>query len=129
MSLDLLKECKDAKRIGISGHIRPDGDCVGAVLGLQMYLRKSLPEAEVKVFLEKPADIFREIVGFDEINSEFPEQEPFDVYFALDCGADRLGDAEKYFKAAKKTVNIDHHISNPGSGSLNHIRPEVGSTC
>lgn len=129
MSLDLLKECKDAKRIGISGHIRPDGDCVGAVLGLQMYLRKSLPEAEVKVFLEKPADIFREIVGFDEINSEFPEQEPFDVYFALDCGADRLGDAEKYFKAAKKTVNIDHHISNPGSGSLNHIKPEVGSTC
>lgn len=129
MSLDLLKECKDAKRIGISGHIRPDGDCVGAVLGLQMYLRKSLPEAEVKVFLEKPADIFREIAGFDEINSEFPEQEPFDVYFALDCGADRLGDAEKYFKAAKKTVNIDHHISNPGSGSLNHIRPEVGSTC
>ena len=129
MSLDLLKECKDAKRIGISGHIRPDGDCVGAVLGLQMYLRKSLPEAEVEVFLEKPADIFREIVGFDEINSEFPEQEPFDVYFALDCGADRLGDAEKYFKAAKKTVNIDHHISNPGSGSLNHIKPEVGSTC
>lgn len=129
MSLDLLKECKDAKRIGISGHIRPDGDCVGAVLGLQMYLRKSLPEAEVKVFLEKPADIFREIVGFDEINSEFPEQEPFDVYFALDCGADRLGDAEKYFKAAKKTINIDHHISNPGSGSLNHIKPEVGSTC
>jgi len=129
MSLDLLKECKDAKRIGISGHIRPDGDCVGAVLGLQMYLRKSLPEAEVEVFLEKPADIFREIVGFDEINSEFPEQEPFDVYFALDCGADRLGDAEKYFKAAKKTINIDHHISNPGSGSLNHIKPEVGSTC
>lgn len=129
MSLDLLTECKDAKRIGISGHIRPDGDCVGAVLGLQMYLRKALPEAEVKVFLEKPADIFGEIVGFDEINSEFPEQEPFDVYFALDCGAERLGDAEKYFKAAKKTINIDHHISNQGSGSLNYIRPEVGSTC
>ena len=129
MSLDLLTECKDAKRIGISGHIRPDGDCVGAGLGLQMYLRKALPEAEVKVFLEKPADIFGEIVGFDEINSEFPEQEPFDVYFALDCGAERLGDAEKYFKAAKKTINIDHHISNQGSGSLNYIRPEVGSTC
>ncbi len=129
MSLDLLKECKDAKRIGISGHIRPDGACVGAGVGLQMYRRESVREAQVQVIVEKPADIFREIVGFDEINSEFPEQEPFDVYFALDCGADRLGDAEKYFKAAKKTVNIDHHISNPGSGSLNHIRPEVGSTC
>lgn len=129
MSLDLLKECKDAKRIGISGHIRPDGDCVGAVLGMQMYLRKCLPGAEVKVFLEKPADIFREIKGFDEIDSVFGQEEPFDVYFALDCGADRLGDAQKYFRAAKKTINIDHHISNSGSGSLNDIRPEVGSTC
>lgn len=129
MSLDLLKECKDAKRIGISGHVRPDGDCVGAVLSMQMYLRKCLPGAEVKVFLERPADIFREIKGFDEIDSVFPEEEPFDVYFALDCGADRLGGAEKYFRAAKKTVNIDHHISNSGSGSLNYIRPEAGSTC
>ena len=59
MNLDILKECKEAKRIGISGHIRPDGDCVGSVLGLQMYLRKCIPGAEVKVFLEKPADIFR----------------------------------------------------------------------
>lgn len=129
MSLDLLKECKDAKRIGISGHIRPDGDCVGAVLGLQMYLRKCMPEAEVKVFLEKPADIFRKLKGFDEIDSEFPEQPPFDVYFALDCGADRLGGAGKYFEAAKKTINIDHHISSSGSGSLNYIKPEIGSTC
>lgn len=129
MNLDLVKECKDAKRIGISGHIRPDGDCVGAVLSLQMYLRKCLPEAEVKVFLEKPADTFREIKGFEEIDSEFGEEEPFDVFFALDCGADRLGSAEKYFQAAGKTVNIDHHVSNSGSGSVNEIRPEVGSTC
>ena len=49
MNLDILKECKEAKRIGISGHIRPDGDCVGSVLGLQMYLRKCIPGAEVKV--------------------------------------------------------------------------------
>ena len=45
MNLDILKECKEAKRIGISGHIRPDGDCVGSVLGLQMYLRKCIPGA------------------------------------------------------------------------------------
>ena len=27
--MNLLEECKGAKRIGVSGHIRPDGDCVG----------------------------------------------------------------------------------------------------
>ena len=49
--MDLREECLGAKKIGISGHIRPDGDCVGVCLSLQMYLRKLLPEAEVTVYL------------------------------------------------------------------------------
>ena len=129
MKLDLVKECQDANRIGISGHIRPDGDCVGAVLGLKQYLDKCLPDAQIKVFLERPSDIFREIEGFEEINSDFPEEEDFDVYFALDCGAERLGGAEKYYQTAAKKINIDHHISNTGTGDLNYIQPQVGSTC
>ena len=39
--MDLLEECRGAGRIGISGHVRPDGDCVGAVLALRMYLQKN----------------------------------------------------------------------------------------
>ena len=42
--MDLREECLGAKKIGISGHIRPDGDSVGVCLSLQMYLRKLLPE-------------------------------------------------------------------------------------
>lgn len=127
--IDLLEECRDAKRIGISGHARPDGDCVGAVLGLQMYLQKSLPDAEVKAYLEKPSEIFSEIKGFDKIISDFPEEVPFDVFFALDTDAERMGDAEKYFRAAVKKINIDHHLRVAGSGDVNHIDSTVGSTC
>lgn len=127
--IDLLEECRGAKRIGISGHARPDGDCVGAVLGLQMYLQKSLPDAEVKAYLEKPPEIFSEIKGFDEIISDFPEEKPFDVFFALDTDAERMGDAEKYFRAAVKKINIDHHLRVAGSGDINHIDSTVGSTC
>lgn len=127
--IDLLEECRDARRIGISGHARPDGDCVGAVLSLKMYLQKCLPEAEVKVYLEKPAEIFSEIKGFDEIISDFPEEGPFDVFFALDTDAERMGDAEKYFRAAAKKINIDHHLRAAGSGDVNHIDSAVGSTC
>ena len=129
MKLDLLLECKDAKRIGISGHVRPDGDCVGSCLALWQYLTKYLQDAYVQVFLEAPPEIFRDIRGFETINSDFPEEEVFDVFFALDCGADRLGGAEKYFRAAKKTINIDHHVSNQGTGHMNHMRPDVGSVC
>ena len=129
MNLNLAEICKDAKRVGIGGHIRPDGDCVGAVLGLYQYLQKSLPQAKVKAFLEKPAQIFSRLKGYEEIDSQFLEEEPFDVFFVVDCTLDRLGEAEKYFHTAGKTVNIDHHVSNSGCGDINYIKPQTGSTC
>ncbi|MBQ7925551.1 MAG: bifunctional oligoribonuclease/PAP phosphatase NrnA [Lachnospiraceae bacterium] len=125
--MNLLAECKGASRIGISGHIRPDGDCVGSCLALYQYLKKALPQTLVQVYLENPNDIFREIKGFDDILCPGKEQEPFDVYFVLDCSDDRLGGAEEYYQQAKKRINIDHHISNSGCGDVNLVRPEVGS--
>lgn len=127
--IQLLAECEGASRIGISGHIRPDGDCVGSCLALWQYLKKAMPDAYIKVFLQKPADIFGELKGFELIDSNFGEEAQFDVFFALDCNKERLGGAEKYFEQAKKTINIDHHISNAdGCGVVNYVRPEVGST-
>ena len=127
--MKILQECKNAGKIGISGHVRPDGDCVGSCLALWQYLKMALPEAQITVYLEQPPEIFAEIAGFDLIDSTFPTEEGFDVFFALDCDCDRLGQALAYFEGAKKTINIDHHVSNTGSGQLNVIRPMVGSTC
>lgn len=124
----LLKECKGAKRIGIGGHVRPDGDCIGSCLALYQYLKKYLPEdTYVKVYLEKPASIFERLTGFEEIVTNFPQEEKFDVFFVLDCNIERLGAGESYAENAEKVINIDHHISNTGSGDLNYIYPEVGS--
>lgn len=127
--MDLLQEVSGAKRIGISGHMRPDGDCVGACLSLWQYLRNCLPHAEVKVFLQKPAEIFSRLTGYDDIISDFPDEPVFDVFFALDCNEERLGEAAEYFRKAGKRINIDHHVSNIGCGDVNVICPEIGSTC
>lgn len=128
-AFQILKECAGAERIGISGHIRPDGDCVGSCLALWQYLKKAKPEAHIKVYLQKPAEIFNELKGFEMIDSDFEEEEAFDVFFALDCNEERLGDARKYFAQAKKRINIDHHISNiNGCGDINYVRPQTGST-
>lgn len=127
--MDLLRECQGAKRIGITGHQRPDGDCVGACLSLRYYLKKKMPQAQVVVLLEEPDPIFKELAGFEEIITDFPEQEAFDVFFILDCNMERCGEAGKYARAAEKVVNIDHHISNAGEGDVNYIMPQVGSTC
>lgn len=129
--LDILKECEGAERIGISGHIRPDGDAISSCLALRRYLLNALPGLTVDVYLENPIPtIFDGEIGYSEIRREFPDAAPYDVYFVLDCNRERLGEPGKYFDAASKTINIDHHESNKtGAGDLNEIDPDISSTC
>ena len=127
LKFDLLNEIKDASAIAISGHIRPDGDCVGAVMATYLYLKKVLSEASVQVYLEQPADIFADIAGIDSICTTIESAEVPDVFIVLDCTKDRLGFAEELFDKAEKTINIDHHISNKGSADVNFIVPDASA--
>jgi len=127
--IELLTECKDAKNIFISGHVRPDGDCIASCLAMHMYLKKALPEANIKVALEDPAEVFRCIQCFDEIDDTYVVDGEVDVFIALDCEKARLGKAEEIFASAKKRINIDHHVSNEwGSGDVNYVIPGFSST-
>lgn len=126
--INLLEECKDAKSIVISGHIRPDGDCVGSCMAMYLYLKKALADAAVTVCLEKPSEVFQCIQGFECIDSSFHVEVP-DVFIALDCEQSRLGEAQPLFEGAKKRINIDHHVSNVGGcGDVNYVVPGLSST-
>ena len=128
MAFDLYSAVKDAKTIGITGHIKPDGDCIGSCLALMQYLRKRLPGVKVELFLEEPEKLMEGIPLRDQIISDFPERDAFDVFIVCDTNAGRTGDSQKYFKEAKLTINIDHHISNiDGTGQLNLVRPEAAA--
>ena len=118
-----------AKTVALSGHIRPDGDCVGSVMSVYQYMKKNMPEMEVKVFLETPSSVFDCIEGIENIDSSMKTMEEFDVFMAMDCTADRLGDAQPIFDRAKTKINIDHHVSNVGCGDINIVVPDASSTC
>lgn len=127
--MDIKVECAEAKKIGISAHLRPDGDAVGSSMALYLYLKKLCPKAEIKLFLETPPDCFRHLKYLKDIDSEYAFDGIFDVFFALDTSAERLGKAESFFQNAKKKINIDHHISNKnGCGDINIVKPHAGST-
>lgn len=129
IKMNILEEVKDAATIGISGHIRPDGDCVGACMGMYLYLKKMCPLAKIQVMLEQPADIFNCISHIEEISWDFkPITEKFDVFIVLDAEKSRIGMAEPYFDRAVKKINIDHHISNAkGCGDVNYVEPLASS--
>ncbi len=128
--MNLLEEIKEAKRIGIAGHVRPDGDCVGSCLALYKYLQNARPDASIKVYLEPVTAVFSFLYGYEDLDSTFAADEPFDVFIALDAGdSERLGDARELFLAAGKRLCFDHHLSNTGYADKNEIKPEASSTC
>lgn len=126
----MLLEClNDAKTVAISGHVRPDGDCVGSCLGLYQYIRDNYPAIEVDVYLEEIIEVFQFLQGAGQIRHEVNPKKEYDLVVALDCGdAERLGFAQDLLKYAKKTVCIDHHISNTSFAMENYVDPEASST-
>ena len=126
----ILEEVEDGTSIGITGHVRPDGDCLGSCLGLALYLRKELPAAQVDVYLEQPGDSFNCMKGIDTLmdaSLKEAQEKVYDVFIVLDCSKDRTGSAETLVEHAKKTINIDHHVSNEGFADVNYIKPDSSS--
>ncbi|MGN0170185.1 MAG: bifunctional oligoribonuclease/PAP phosphatase NrnA [Lachnospiraceae bacterium] len=128
MKLDEI--LKGAQVIGISGHVRPDGDCVGSTLALYQYIRFHYPEKEVTLYLEEIPDALRCLPYTEEMEHEPEENKHFDLYFALDCGdLSRLGKFAVHWEHADHTVCIDHHKSNLSFGEENLIDANASSTC
>ncbi|MCR5791457.1 MAG: bifunctional oligoribonuclease/PAP phosphatase NrnA [Lachnospiraceae bacterium] len=128
--IDIIRETADAKEIGIIGHIRPDGDCIGSCMAMKGYLENAFPgqEKRITVYLEPPAEIFSYLKWIDEIDSGYTERK-LDVCLSLDVSTpDRLGEGLKLFENAAKTICIDHHISNAGFGDLNYVESDASST-
>lgn len=123
----------EAKTIGISGHVRPDGDCVGSCLAMYNYIATYYPHADVRVFLDPIPNVFKFLKNADKIEDihSLDKDYVFDLYIALDCSdGGRLGDAFDYYKTARKTICIDHHFTNSGDfATYNYIIPDDSSTC
>lgn len=129
--MNIIKELDNLSTIAISGHIRPDGDCVGSVMAMYLFLRKMKPEATIIPMIERPAEEFNIISGIENIVSDFnPKVDIFDAFIGLDCSTtDRYGEAEKYYESAKKKIVIDHHVTNDGFGDISLVVPDASSTC
>ena len=119
---------RDHRVIGITAHIRPDGDAIGSCLGLWNYLTKKYPDRDIRVYLDPLPDKFLFLPGASQVR-QVGEERKFDLFITLDCGAiDRIGPAARYFYAAKETVCVDHHVRMGDFARINYIFPDASST-
>lgn len=126
---EVVRVIGEAKQLTMACHIGPDGDALGAMLGMAVAARNAGREvfpsfgspfevAENYRFL--PTDV---LVPPDAV-PERPE-----LLITFDTGAlDRLGELGSLVKQAGTVVVIDHHATNEGFGDVALIEPHVSST-
>ena len=125
---ELMSAIASAGRVGLAGHIHPDGDCIGSGFGLYNYIVKNF-DCAVDIYVEEVPSCFSLIANTDKVNSDYPDVEPYDVFISIDCGdVERLGKADKYLKQAKLSFCIDHHRTNTGFADRNLIIPDAAAT-
>lgn len=123
----LLSALRNAHSVCVTGHVRPDGDCIGSQLGLAIALRNA--GKEVVAWNE---DVLPRKLAFldpDRLLSQPKPGRTFDVVVATDCASlERLGAVADAITQRGILLNIDHHTSNTLYGDVNWIDPTAPAT-
>ena len=120
----ILRRLGEAESILITGHIRPDGDAVGSMLGLGY----ALLDAGKKVQMVLPdglPSVFRHLNGSDLVKTEV--EGAIDMFISVDC-ADFSRVHESLQTLGVPSLNIDHHITNEQYAELNLVEADAVST-
>jgi bifunctional oligoribonuclease and PAP phosphatase NrnA len=135
--IDVLQS---ATSLFITAHVGPDGDTLGAMLGIKQALSsapqhfKQLKRVDC-VIAGKMPKCFSYLPGITEvisIDAEGATQHllpQYDVALSVDCGSvDRLGPAQPWFNGASTSLNLDHHISNKRFADHNLVITQAASS-
>lgn len=125
-----MEVIEGANSIGISCHIRPDGDAVGCLLALALALKdRGVPIQAT--WDGDPVELPSQLEYLPGADLLIPTNEfrPPDVAIAVDCASlERLGRLGERMKKAKALVNIDHHVSNTKFGAVNLVDTQAASS-
>lgn len=126
----LNDELERAGSIAITGHVRPDGDCVGSTLGIYNYIRDNFPKITADIYLEKPGQEFSYIPCIDEVQCEYGGQKKYDLLIVCDCGAaHRFEPFAALVGNSRRIICFDHHVGNPEFADASFVIEDYSSTC
>lgn len=116
---------KSARRIAVATHISPDADAISSVIGLTQILRRLGKTAEAFCDDDLPARL-KSLPYAGEISRV--ARGSFDLLVSLDASdPSRLGRAFAELPGIP-LLNIDHHVTNSGFGTINWIDPSAVAT-
>ena len=134
---EIVNEIKLSKNIILTAHINPDGDALGSLLAFYFmiddFCKKNNMEKMIKIVVDdklpkymrhfEDTELIWSYEKFGEkFKHNFQNDEKFDLFISLDCAnKERYGKAIEIKKLSKKSINIDHHISNTEHADFNYV--------
>lgn len=126
---EVVRVIGEAKQLTMACHLGPDGDALGAMLGMAVAARNA--GREVFPSFGSPFEVaenYRFLPTDLLVPPDAVPQRP-ELLITFDTGAlDRLGELGSLVKQAGSVVVIDHHVTNEGFGDVALIEPYVSST-
>lgn len=122
-----LQAINNAKIIAIGSHRNPDADTVGANLALRELLL-ALGKEVLSVCVDSPGPEVQFLKGVENYQKEFSVAS-IDLFICVDAGSEaQVAFFDRYPELRNtKILNIDHHASNNGYGTINLVYPDAAS--
>ena len=120
----VLEVLRKGKRFLVCSHARPDGDAVGSMLAMGMFIEQMGKHADL-VMADRIPNIYCRLPGAEEIRVTQIVNGSYDAVILLECdGLERTGVSglEQLFK-----INIDHHASGHEYANVNWIDRDASS--
>jgi phosphoesterase RecJ-like protein len=118
---------RSSSSVWLGTHIRPDGDALGAMLGLALALEAQ--GRRVARLCAHPAPDYYAFLPGAALVAPAPPEWRADLGLVIDCdGLSRLGPLEPAFAALPHLVDIDHHAGRNAFGEAQLVDPEAAAT-
>ncbi|MDQ6856209.1 MAG: DHH family phosphoesterase [Candidatus Dormibacteraeota bacterium] len=122
---DIRRVLDSSRVIACLPHKDADADSLGSALGFALSMREL--GRDVRVVVPSPLPRMLEYLpGFDTISEDAGD---IDALFTFDCATvARFGDKQELIQRTGTVVNVDHHVSNEGFGTINLIEAAASAT-
>ena len=119
------------RRVLTTGHEHPDADAIGSALGIALAL-EALGARVESVFSDPVPAMYDFLPAVERARTAPSDDLQPDLIVVCDGDVERTGavlrdNAELFGRVP--IVNIDHHVSNPGSDAVDWIDAEAAATC
>jgi phosphoesterase RecJ-like protein len=124
----VVHRLKNSKSLLLATHVNPDGDAIGSLLSMGLALDEL--KKNIQLYCESPIPtVYRFLPWSHRVSRHIGDVAAYDTALVLDCGdLRRVGHASDRISQIPDIINMDHHATNTGFGTIQIVKTEACAT-